>query len=139
MDGKYTNIPSYEYDPSGTYTQSNSTPNCKLEFDATGRITRVGIPNNLGDYDWVDLEVATETDQEAYEEAMKNYNYEKIVYDKRQEEINLKTSIVQQQDKNLELKLTRLDNERTALNTELEAVKKVITDNIDKTYKTFSG
>ena len=135
----YNNIPSYEYDPSGTYTQTSPTDNCKLEFDATGRITRVGIPNNNGDYDWVDLQVATETDQVAYEEAMKNYNYEKIVYDKRQEEINLQTSIVQQQDKNLELKLTRLDNERTALNTELEAVKKVITDNIDKTYKTFSG
>ena len=139
LSDSYTNIPSYEYDPSGTYTQTSPTDNCKLEFDSTGRITRVGIPNNNGDYDWVDLQVATETDQVAYEEAMKNYNYEKIVYDKRQEEINLQTSIVQQQDKNLELKLTRLDNERTALNTELEAVKKVITDNIDKTYKTFSG
>ena len=139
IDGKYTNIPSYEYNASGTYTNAKPTDNCKLEFDATGRITRVGIPNDSGDYDWVELTVSTEVDQMAYEEAMKDYNYEKIVYDKRQEEINLKTSIVQQQDKNLELKLTRLDNERTALNTELEAVKKVVNDNIDKTYKTFNG
>ena len=76
---------------------------------------------------------------DAYEEAMKDYNYEKIQYDKTQEEINLKTSIVQQQDKNLELKLTRLDNERNAVNTEIEAVKKVVSDNIEKSYKTFSG
>ncbi len=138
-NGEYTNIPSYEYSPSGTYTQSKSTDNCKLEFDASGRITKIGIPNNYGDYDWVDLTVSTEVDNEAYEEAMKDYNYEKIQYDKTQEEINLKTSIVQQQDKNLELKLTRLDNERNAVNTEIDAVKKVVSDNIEKSYKTFSG
>ena len=138
-NGEYTNIPSYSYDPSGTYTQAKSTDNCKLEFDANGRITRIGIPNNYGDYDWADLTVSTEVDNDAYEEAMKDYNYEKIQYDKTQEEINLKTSIVQQQDKNLELKLTRLDNERNAVNTEIEAVKKVVSDNIEKSYKTFSG
>ena len=60
-------------------------------------------------------------------------------HDKKQQEINAKTSIVQQQDKNLELKLTRLDNERNAVNTEIEAVKKVVSDNIEKSYKTFSG
>lgn len=139
VDENFSNIPSYDYDAAGTYTNAKQTDNCKLEFDATGRITKIGIPNENGDYDWVELTVSTETDQAAYEEAMKDYNYEKIMYDKRQEEINLKTSIVQQQDKNLELKLTRLDNERNALNTELEAVKKVVTDNIQKTYKTFSG
>ena len=61
------------------------------------------------------------------------------MYDKKQEEINKQTEIIQQEDKNLELKLTRLDNERNAVNTEIEAVKKVIQDNIDKSYKTFSG
>ena len=39
----------------------------------------------------------------------------------------------------LEMKLTRLDNERNALNTEIEAVKKVIQDAIDRGFKTFSG
>ena len=41
--------------------------------------------------------------------------------------------------KGFELKLTRLDNERNAVNTEMEAVKKVIDDAIDKGFKTFSG
>ena len=35
--------------------------------------------------------------------------------------------------------LTRLDNERNAVNTEMEAVKKVVSDNIEKSYKTFSS
>ena len=48
-------------------------------------------------------------------------------------------NIIQQEDKNLELKLQRLDNERTQITTEIEAVEKVINDNIEASYKTFSG
>ena len=70
---------------------------------------------------------------------MNKYNIEKAMYDQEQNELNKKTSIYQRQDKQLELKLTRLDSERNALNTELEAVKKVIQDAIDKGFKTFSG
>ena len=110
------------------------TSSCAFFFP----ITRVGIVNN-GEVSWIDVTAETVTDQDAYEEAFNDYEYEKNVYDKKQQEINAKTSIVQQQDKNLELKLTRLDNERNAVNTEMEAVKKVVSDNIEKSYKTFSG
>ena len=58
---------------------------------------------------------------------------------KKQQEINAKTEIIQQEDRNLELKLQRLDNERTQITTEIEAVDKVINDNIEGSYKTFSG
>ena len=113
---------------------------CQLEFDvSTGRINKVGIPVGEGEISWIDVTAETVTDQEAYEEAFNDYEYAKATYDKKQQEINAKTSIVQQQDKNLELKLTRLDNERNAVNTEIEAVKKVVSDNIQKSYKTFSG
>ena len=129
----------YDYSADGTYTQTETKQNCQLEFDAsTGRITKVGIVNN-GVVSWIDVTAETVTDQDAYEEAFNDYEYQKNVYDKKQQEINAKTSIVQQQDKNLELKLTRLDNERNAVNTEIEAVKKVVSDNIQKSYKTFSG
>ena len=80
-----------------------------------------------------------ETDDKAYKDAYNKYEHEKYKYDKKQQEINAKTSIIQQEDKNLELKLTRLDNERNAVNTEIEAVKKVVNDNIEKSFKTFSG
>lgn len=133
-------ISTYEYDEDGTYTQVDKKDDCQLEFDASsGRITKVGIPDGKGQISWIDVKAETVTDQTAYDEAFNDYEYEKNVYDKKQQEINAKTSIVQQQDKNLELKLTRLDNERNAVNTEMEAVKKVVSDNIEKSYKTFSG
>ena len=55
------------------------------------------------------------------------------------QEINAKTEVIQQQDRNLELKLQRLDNERQQIKTEIDAVDKVIDENIEKSYKTFSG
>ncbi len=79
------------------------------------------------------------TDNDAYEDAFNEYEYKKYLYDKEQQAINAKTSIIQSEDKNLELKLTRLDNERNAVKTEIDAVKKVVDDNIEKSFKTFSG
>ena len=122
------------------FVKTDNKKGCQLEFDSsTGRITQIGIPDDDGKISWVKVTAETVTDQDAYDEAFNDYEYEKNVYDKKQQEINAKTSIVQQQDKNLELKLTRLDNERNAVNTEIEAVKKVVSDNIEKSYKTFSG
>ena len=46
--------------------------------------------------------------------------------------------MLQQQDRTLELKLKQLDTEEKALNTELEAVKKVIQTNVESTFKTFA-
>ncbi len=74
-----------------------------------------------------------------YDQAMAQYKYNKNVYDQEQNRLNKQTSIYQRQDKQLDLKLTRLDTERNALNTELEAVKKIIQDAIDKGFKTFNG
>ena len=47
-------------------------------------------------------------------------------------------SIIQQEDRTLELRLKQLDTEQNALATEMDAVKKVIKDNVEKTFKTFS-
>jgi hypothetical protein len=135
-----TSVRSYEYDEDGTYTNTENKKNCELEFDvSTGRITKVGIPDGNGQVIWVDIKAETVTDDVAYNDAFNEYEYKKHLYDKQQKEINAKTSIIQAEDKNLELKLTRLDNERNAVNTEIEAVKKVVDDNIQKSFKTFSG
>ena len=75
----------------------------------------------------------------SYQDAMAQYEYKQYLYDKTQQEINAKTEIIQQEDRNLELKLRRLDSERTQITTEIEALDKVIGDNIEGTYKTFSG
>ena len=140
LNNESSTVRTYEYDEDGTYTQTDKKDQCQLEFDAsTGRINKVGIPDGNGQISWIDVTAETVTDDDAYAEAFNDYNYDKAVYDKKQQEINAKTSIVQQEDKNLELKLTRLDNERNAVNTEIDAVKKVVSDNIEKSYKTFSG
>jgi predicted nucleic acid-binding Zn-ribbon protein len=70
---------------------------------------------------------------------MNQYYYENAKYDKMIQDINAKTSIIQQQDLQLELRLKQLDTERSALQSEIEAVQKVVKDNIDKSFKTFSS
>ena len=122
----------------GTYSETKEFDDCEITFDNDGKINSIYIEKDGKPYQ-IKLTAEEVTDTDAYEEAFNQYEYDKYKYDKEQEEINAKTSIIQAEDKNLELKLTRLDNERNAVNTELEAVKKVIQDNIDKGFKTFSG
>ena len=71
-------------------------------------------------------------------EAMNEYLYKKEEYEKTIADINAKTSIIQKEDRTLELRLKQLDTEQNALATEMDAVKKVIKDNVEKTFKTFS-
>ena len=145
VDDGNKNCVTYNYEPNGDYETKSSYDDCLLEFDpSNGRISSLSIPvygddGAIVSYTTIRLEAKTEQDEAAYQDAMADYNYNKALYDKQQEEINKKTEIIQQEDKNLELKLTRLDNERNAVNTEIEAVKKVIQDAIDKGFKTFSG
>ncbi len=76
--------------------------------------------------------------QYSYEDAMNEYRYKVQQYEKTIADINAKTSIIQQEDRTLELRLKQLDTEQNALSTEMEAVKKVIKDNVESTLKTFS-
>ena len=85
------------------------------------------------------LKTTTQTDEDAYNNAMNQYNYDKAIYDHAIEEINAKIKIIQQQDKNLELKLKQLDTEENAIQTEMDAVKKVISKNVESSFKTFNA
>ena len=117
-----------------TIYEETTIPNENVGFNAAGLSSVTDKNGNK-----INLTVSQEVDEIAYGIAMKEYEAEKAEYDREQNEFNKKTSIYQRQDKMLELKLTRLDNERNALNTEIEAVKKVIQDSIDRGFKTFSG
>ena len=138
-------MPTYEYTANGTYTEGQEKSDCLLTFDQSGRITEVKIPvydANTGEvvsYKTIPLEADTVTDDKAYQDAFNQYEYAKFEYDKAQQEINAKTEIIQQQDRDLELKLQRLDTERKQITTEIEAVEKIIQENIEGSYKTFSG
>ena len=84
------------------------------------------------------LNTETVTNEEAYQDAMNEYNYKVHQYEKTIADINAKTSIIQQEDRTLELRLKQLDTEQNALATEMDAVKKVISDSVEKVFKTFS-
>ncbi len=123
------------YNASYLKTRIEQTNHALLEIDGNGRFTSVKFDNNSVVYD---LNVETVTDEAAYKDAMNEYVYKKEQYEKTIADINAKTSIIQQEDRTLELRLKQLDTEQNALATEMDAVKKVIKDNVEKTFKTFS-
>ena len=116
-------------------TKQNIMPNASIEFDAAGRIST--ITDNEGNT--YITTATTETDNEAYDDAYNQYQYNQYVYDQKQNEINASIKILQAQDKSLELRLSNLDTQHTAIQTELEAVKKVMSKNIDNSFKTFNA
>ena len=135
----------YNFIPNGDITNIDTREGCLLEFDpANGRITNISIPiygdnGEIQSYTSINLEATTVTDEIGYENAMAEYKYEQYLYDQEQAKINAKTEAIQQMDRNLELKLQRLDTQRTQITTEMDALEKVLNDNIEKSYKTFSG
>ena len=112
--------------------------------DGTGRYTSIRFATDVDEqgnpknFVTCALEMQTVQDDETYDEAMNEYNSQKALYDKRVAEIDAETTIIQQQDKTLELHLTQLDTEQQAIQTEMDAVKKVIDKNIEETFKTFA-
>ena len=106
-----------------------------IETDENGRFKSVKFENDSVVYS---LNTETVTNEEAYQDAMNEYNYKVQQYEKTIADINAKTSIIQKEDRTLELRLKQLDTEQNALKTEMESVKKVIKDSVDKIFKTFS-
>ena len=123
------------YNASYINTRVEQTVKALMETDGSGRFKSVRFDNNSVVYS---LNTETVTDEAAYEDAMNHYIYEKEKYEKTIADINAKTSIIQKEDRTLELRLKQLDTEQNALKTEMDAVKKVIKDNVESTFKTFS-
>lgn len=123
------------YNASYVPTKIEQTNNALLETDGNGRFKSVKFDNDSVVYT---LNTETVTNEAAYQDAMNQYLYKKAQYEKTIADINAKTSIIQKEDRTLELRLKQLDTEQNALKTEMDAVKKVIKDNVDTTFKTFS-
>jgi len=120
-----------------TTNEIKGVENCRVEKDSTGRYISLSIPDANGQYVTYALTTSTITDQDAYDDAMNQYEYEKYQYDQSIQEINAKIEIIQAQDKNLELRLKQLDTEQDAISTEMDAVQKVIEKNTESTFRTF--
>ena len=123
------------YNASYIEKKIEETNNALLETDSQGRFKTVKFDDDSIVYS---LNVETVTGEAAYQDAMNHYLYEKEKYEKTIADINAKTSIIQKEDRTLELRLKQLDTEQLALKTEMDAVQKVIKDNVEKTFKTFS-
>ena len=62
---------------------------------------------------------------------MNKYYYDVTCYEKQMADINAKTSLIQEQDRTLELRLRQLDTEQKALTTEMDDVKGIIQKNVE--------
>ena len=124
------------YNASYVSTKVEETGKALLETDGNGRFTSVRFEDDSVTYT---LNMEQTTDEAAYKDAMNQYYYENAQYDKAVQDINAKTSIIQQEDQQLELRLKQLDTEQNALSTEIDAVSKVVKDNVESSFKTFGG
>lgn len=111
---------------------------CYFETAPNGRYKSITITNSSGEAETFPLGVSSVQDEYAYSQAMLDYEYEQAKYEKKIKDINAKTEKIQQEDRTLELRLKQLDTEQNALKTEMDAVKKVIEDNVEATFKTFA-
>ena len=115
-------------------TKVTETDHALIETDGNGRFTSVKFEDDSVKYV---LNCETVTDEAAYQDAMNEYRYKVQQYEHTIAEINAKTEIIQLEDRTLELRLKQLDTEQNALQTEMEAVSKVIKKNVETTFKTF--
>ena len=146
-----TAIKSYAYGQT-IDTQEIRNAKATVEKDSSGRYMKIFIYNTDKNGNILTdektgaplgvehtLDATTVSDDNAYNDAMNQYNYDKALYDQTIQEINAKIEIIQVQDKNLELRLKQLDTEENAISTEMDAVKKVISKNVESSFKTFNA
>lgn len=142
-NNKSTETLSFETTYTKTKTVSTQVKGFMETSDSTGRYTSLTInkddsyPEELSGKEF-SLNVTQAFDENAYNDAYNDYEYEKAVYEKSISDINSQTEIIQSEDQQLELRLQQLDTEQTAIKTEMESVTKVIEDNIDKTFNAFA-
>ena len=108
-----------------------------LEQDSTGRYINISFLDESGNTRTYALTTNTVTDNDAYNDAMNQYEFDKALYERKIQEINAKIEIIQAEDKNLELRLKQLDTEHNAIDNELSAVEKVIQKSTESGFKTF--
>ncbi len=140
-----TTLYTYDYLPDQEATDEKTLYANNAEFDGYGNLksfTDIYAKDEEGNH--IELETKAEVNvtkdlnEEKMEEAMRNYTLQVDEYNQEYAKINNETEDLQQQDKVLELRLNQISTEEQELSTELEAVKKVIEENIENTFKTFA-
>lgn len=124
------------YSASYIKTKVEEVKNALCETDGTGRFKTVKFEDDSVVYT---LNCEAITDEDAYNDAMNKYRYKQEQYDNEVAKINAKTEIIQAQDRQLQLRLEQLNTEQSALQTEMEACQKVVSKNVESSFKTFGG
>ena len=120
-----------------TFVQDTYTP-CTLNRDAYNRVQSFTHNPAGGNPTTFAVTTNTMTDEDAYNDAMNEYTYKSYLYEQEMANINAQTSVIQAQDKELELKLKQLDTEHNAVQTEIESVNSVCKKNVEDSFKTFA-
>lgn len=124
------------YAAKGISKRVEHTDKAFVEYDSNGRAKSIMYDDSSAEYA---ISTNTVTDENAYQDAMNKYNYDMQKYEKKIADINAKTEKIQQEDRTLELRLRQLDTEQSALQQEMESVKKVIDKNVENIFKTFQS
>lgn len=124
------------YNASYIKTKVEEVKNALCETDGTGRFKSIKFEDDSVVYT---LNCEAITDEDAYNNAMNQYRYKQEQYDNEVARINAKTEIIQAEDRQLQLRLEQLNTEQSALQTEMEACQKVVSKNVESSFKTFSG
>lgn len=121
----------------GTISEQITNTEYAIMDDASGsgRFSNIKLQSMSTEFKLKSEEV---TNEKAYNDAMNQYNYDVTCYEKAMADINAKTKVIQEQDRQLELRLKQLDTEQKALTSEMDAVKGIIQKNVESTFKTFS-
>ena len=124
------------YNASYIKTKVEEVKNALCETDGTGRFKSIKFEDDSVVYT---LNCEAITDEDAYNNAMNQYRYKQEQYDNEVARINAKTEIIQAEDRQLQLRLEQLNTEQSALQTEMEACQKVVSKNVETSFKTFGG
>jgi len=117
-------------------TSTSVIKDCTLIRDANNRLVSFTDTNEDITYT---VTAGTYTDQQAYDDAQNQYRYETFLYEQTLGKINAETSVLQAQDKTLELRLKQLDTEHQAVQTEVDSISEVIKKNIESSFKSFNA
>ena len=117
-------------------TSTSAIDKCTLSRDANNRL--ISFTDTEKDITYT-VTAGTVTDQQAYDDAQNQYRYETFLYEQTLGKINAETSVLQAQDKTLELRLKQLDTEHQAVQTEVDSISEVIKKNIESSFKSFNA
>lgn len=132
--GSILDIQKWEFKDSYVEETEIKSQNANIKMSAKGQIEEIYFEDGTN----YKLNIEEDLDNDAYDEAMVKYNYQKDLYDKELNDLNARIKIIQSQDQTLEVRLKNIDTEHKALDTEMEAVKKVLEKNIESSFKTFA-